>query len=227
MNKYHLLITCEHAGNVVPASYAHLFTNAARDLESHKGWDPGAWDIALHLGTAFKQEPIGIHTTRLLIELNRSLFHPQLFSEYSQSLSTVEKENLIRDIYLPYRNRIEEIISKSPKPILHLSIHSFTPVWNGQIREVDIGLLFDPDRKMESAFCELLKREIDNRLAAIQCKFNDPYKGIDDGFTTYLRGKFSDPEYLGIEIEVNQKFIGDLEPIKSLITESLHAILIE
>lgn len=36
-------------------------------------------------------------------------------------------------------------------------------------------------------------------------RFNYPYLGKADGFTTHLRKKFKD-NYIGIELEVNQKF---------------------
>ncbi|MEQ8534983.1 MAG: hypothetical protein RIB86_24225, partial [Imperialibacter sp.] len=37
-------------------------------------------------------------------------------------------------------------------------------------------------------------------------KFNEPYLGKSDGFTTFLRKEFDDSSYAGIELEVNQKF---------------------
>lgn len=225
MIKHQVVITCEHAGNEVPVSYSHLFVGAKEDLNSHKGWDPGAWEIALYLSAVLQLPVYGVHTTRLLIEPNRSLFHDQLFSQYTKSLGESEKSNLINEIYLPHRNTIEGIISEAVGTVVHLSIHTFTPLWQGQTRDVEIGLLFDPDRKNESAFCDAWKNEITKRDTSIQCKFNEPYKGIDDGFTTYLRTRFPDPRYLGIEIEVNQKFTHDLLPVKKLLLDSLNALL--
>ena len=73
---------------------------------------------------------------------------------------------------------------------------------------MDVGILFDPDRKGESDFCKQLLDGLEQAVPFLVIKFNEPYKGTDDGFTTYLRTKFSDNEYLGIEIEVNQKFLG-------------------
>ncbi|MGZ5244731.1 MAG: N-formylglutamate amidohydrolase, partial [Bacteroidia bacterium] len=37
-------------------------------------------------------------------------------------------------------------------------------------------------------------------------KFNYPYLGTDDGFTTHLRKLFPDEKYAGVEIEINQKY---------------------
>ena len=42
-------------------------------------------------------------------------------------------------------------------------------------------------------------------LPKFKVRFNSPYLGKADGFTTYLRKKFPD-KYSGIELEVNQKF---------------------
>ena len=39
---------------------------------------------------------------------------------------------------------------------------------------------------------------------------NYPYKGYADGLTTYLRTRYPDPRYRGVELEVNQKHpLGD------------------
>lgn len=226
MNKYTLLVTCEHAGNAIPPAYAYLFEGAEQELQSHAGWDPGAWYITQHIGNVFGIKPFGVHTTRLLIEPNRSLSHPQLFSTYSKPLPEDQKIELIKTIYLGHRDKVEAAIHTHKKPVLHLSIHSFTPIWNNQLRKVDLGLLFDPDRKQELNFSLAWKEAIET-LSDVTCKFNEPYKGIDDGFTTYLRTRFHDDDYLGIELEVNQKFINNLDPIKGLITQSLQNIIIE
>jgi predicted N-formylglutamate amidohydrolase len=103
---------------------------------------------------------------------------------------------------------VEDVILKVLKPVVHLSIHTFTPVLNGDERSVDIGVLFDPNRKSEYEFCHLFVDCLEQVLPHFKILFNEPYKGTDDGFTTYLRTKFPDEEYLGIEIEVNQKYLG-------------------
>jgi len=203
-----VIITCEHAGNQVPDCYNHLFVDVKDVLDSHRGWDPGALEIAKFLAMEFNAPLFICETTRLLIEPNRSLDNHQLYSEYSQLLFETDHDLLLKQYYLPHRNGVEEVISKLSKPVLHLSIHTFTPVLNGIVREVDVGLLFDPARKSESDFCDNFRRELEQNLPSLIIRMNEPYKGIDDGFTTYLRAKFEDRQYLGIELEVNQKYIG-------------------
>lgn len=202
-----LIVTCEHAGNQIPEQYGHLFSGHEQVLESHRGWDPGAVEVARFLAAEFSAPLFSCDTTRLLVETNRSLTSDQLFSEYSRQLDVLEKKHILDHYYSPYRNQVEDVISKIAKPVLHLSVHTFTPVLNNTVRQVDLGILFDPDRKNELDFCEKLSDGLEQELSLLTIKFNEPYKGTDDGFTTYLRSKFEDQVYLGIEIEVNQKFI--------------------
>lgn len=204
-----IIVTCEHGGNQVPIEYQNLFIGHEVTLNSHRGWDPGALHLAKQLASRYKLPLFESETTRLLIELNRSLHHPQLFSEFSQHLSKEEKDRLIQQFYNPYRNTVEEFIRQSGKPLCHLSVHSFTPVLHDEVRSTDVGLLFDPSRTKESMICTQLKKEFNHVLPDNQIDFNKPYLGTDDGFTTYLRTKFTDLDYAGIEIELNQKLASD------------------
>jgi predicted N-formylglutamate amidohydrolase len=104
-------------------------------------------------------------------------------------------------------------------PILHVSVHTFTPVFNGVERKLDIGILYDETRQSEKQFCEKwrdqLQQSLENKVVAL----NLPYNGADDGFTTYLRTLYDDNQYLGIEIEINQKFANrpEMDEIQSAI----------
>lgn len=204
--KTSFVVTCEHAGNEVPDQYRNLFEFAPDTLRSHRGWDAGAMLMAGVISNELKVPLFSQKATRLLIEMNRSLGSPSLFSEFSESLSDAEKELLKQRYYFPYRRSVEMQIGTLSKPVVHLSIHSFTPEMNCVVRTVDIGLLFDPSRKSESVFCERLREKLQNRLKGYNIAFNEPYLGIDDGFTTYLRTQYSDEAYAGIEIEVNQRY---------------------
>jgi predicted N-formylglutamate amidohydrolase len=203
--KTSFVVTCEHAGNEVPDQYRNLFQFAPDTLRSHRGWDAGAMLMAEVISKKLDTPLFSQKVTRLLIEMNRSLDSSSLFSEFSESLSDDEKELLKQQYYFPYRRSVETQIDLS-KPVVHLSIHSFTPEINGVVRTVDIGLLFDPSRKSESIFCNRLREELQKRLSGYIIAFNEPYLGIDDGFTTYLRTQYNDEMYAGVEIEVNQRF---------------------
>lgn len=215
------VFTCEHGGNQVPENYARVFADAQEKLNSHRGWDPGALQL-LNKIEELADFSCSSTTSRLLVELNRSLHHPNLFSDYSKKLSQPEKAQLLEQYYYPYRLKVEgavdDLLSRQQR-IYHLSMHSFTPVLNGQKRDADIGLLYDPKNKLEKAFCKQWKEFLKKELPQFRVRFNYPYKGIADGFTTYLRKKHPF-NYAGIEFELNQQWAGQ-EEVYSKIYASL------
>ncbi|MFI4874336.1 MAG: N-formylglutamate amidohydrolase, partial [Blastopirellula sp. JB062] len=151
-----VVLSCEHSGNQVPKKYQRLFRDAQHDLASHRGWDPGS----LQLGQAFQRSTgaplIAAAVSRLVVELNRSVGHASLFSEYTRNLSSEAKQSLLTEYYLPHRNRVEEAIVEfldAGKRVIHLSIHTFTPELHGKVRTAEIGLLYDPRRQREKTFC--------------------------------------------------------------------------
>ena len=88
--------------------------------------------------------------------------------------------------------------------MVHVGVHSFTPVLRGVRRKVQVGLLFDPAREREVEFCRLWREELAERRPRWTIGFNAPYRGTDDGLTTTLRGTLGASRYLGIELEVSQ-----------------------
>ncbi|EGV44662.1 N-formylglutamate amidohydrolase [Bizionia argentinensis JUB59] len=201
-----IVLTCEHGGNDVPTAYQSLFINAENILNSHRGYDLGALDLfkALIPLSDFSKYST---TSRLLIELNRSLHHNNLFSEFSRNISKAAKQTIINEFYKPYRDSIESEISKcinQGEIVLHISVHSFTPIWNNKERLTDIGLLYDSKIYEEKQFCKILKAELLKR-SAFKIRYNQPYLGKSDGFTSYLRKQFPN-KYIGVEVEINQKF---------------------
>ncbi|HLT53673.1 MAG TPA: N-formylglutamate amidohydrolase [Flavobacteriaceae bacterium] len=205
-----LVLTCEHAGNELPEIYVQYFEGFKRELDSHKGFDLGALDVFNQL-KPLSDFSIFNTISRLLIELNRSRHHHQLFSRISKRLPTEDKDSLVKTVYQPYRESVEHIIKTmllQGEQVLHLSIHSFTPILNGEVRACDIGILYDPKRLEEKQFASTFKNHLLRQLPNLIVRFNYPYRGEADGFTTYLRPKFK-TNYLGIELEINQKYATD------------------
>ncbi len=120
-----------------------------------------------------------------------------------------------------------ESVIDSGEIILHLSVHSFTPILEGKKRKTAIGLLYDPARIAEKNFCKEIKNELHKQLPEIKIRFNYPYLGKADGFTTYLRKRFPE-HYLGVEIEVNQNLLENglfPEAIENGISSSLKKLI--
>lgn len=203
-----VVISCEHAGNAIPKRWESYFKNADSILASHRGFDIGAHALARQLALQEDMPLYAQEYSRLLVDCNRSLDSPSLFSSYSKKISPEDKKEVLTDIYTPYRQGIELAIRRrigEGMHVLHLSIHTFTPLMNGKTRPTAIGLLFDPKRDAEKRFCYSWRQYIEEVLQG-NIHFNLPYRGWSDGLTTTLRSLFSEPQYLGIEIEVNQKF---------------------
>jgi predicted N-formylglutamate amidohydrolase len=202
------LITCEHGGNRIPAKYWPLFKRHRAVLASHRGYDPGALTMARDFATALDAELVYSTTSRLLVELNRSSNHRQLFSEFTIALSSAEREQILARYYFPYREWVEAQVDDGTRNggrVLHLSCHSFTPRLGGVERRADVGLLYDPRRAPELAFCATWQRALRSDSAGIHVRRNYPYRGSDDGLTTALRRRYPQSSYAGIELEVNQK----------------------
>ncbi|MFA0964811.1 N-formylglutamate amidohydrolase [Roseivirga sp. BDSF3-8] len=199
-----ILLSCEHAGNKVPAAYQKLFSQCDNLLQSHRGWDPGALPVAQELSRLIDAKLFTYSYTRLLIEPNRSIHHKNLFSHLSKELPKPRKQDLIDNYYLPYRFKVEKAIEAAlPSAIVwHFSIHSFTPELNGQVRNTDIGLLYDPSSNLEKEICLEVKNQLLHH-SPYRVRLNYPYLGKADGFTTYLRRRFP-VNYAGVEIEINQ-----------------------
>jgi predicted N-formylglutamate amidohydrolase len=206
-----LVVSCEHGGNDVPAAYRRLFTGPATQaaLHSHRGWDRGSLQIGRWFARRLQAPLIVSTTTRLLVEPNRSIGHRRIFSEWTQSLPDEQKQSLLDHYYHPHREKVVAAITAAHADagsVLHLSMHTFTPVFDGVTRTTDVGLLFDPARSPEADLCRQWQQQLRRHLPDLTIHRNRPYRGTSDGLTTALRRQFPPERYLGIELEVNQRF---------------------
>lgn len=200
------LVTCEHGGNQVPSSFRLLFRGAEAVLASHRGWDPGALSLARGIARGLAA-PLRYSTvTRLLVDLNRSEGSSTLFSEFSRRLGARERADVIRRYHRRYRCRVRKLVEERSVhcTLLHLSVHTFTPVLDGRPRDVGIGVLFDPFREGEARLAETWIPRLRRQMKGVQVEANQPYLGVDDGLTTTLRRSFPPCRYLGLELEVRQ-----------------------
>jgi len=205
-----IVITCEHGGNRFPRQLAGLFQSSGELLEGHRGYDPGALALAKKLSQGLKAPLYFSTLTRLLIDLNRSPHNPDRFSEITGRLGRQEQTVIQKLYYHPYRDEVKSAFLKyigKGSQALHLSVHTFTPLLHGKVRSTDLGFLYDPSRKREALFCILWQRELHKLEREVKTRRNYPYRGSSDGFTAYLRDLFPEDSYLGIELEVNQKFL--------------------
>ena len=202
------IITCEHGGNTVPARYRALFRGQESVLASHRGHDPGALVMARQLARSLGAPLVSSTITRLLVELNRSPGHRQMFSDMTRGLPPEALAAIVARYYQPYRSRVELLVGSAiaaGRRVVHVSSHSFTPALDGVTRNADVGLLYDPRRAPERALCARWKDAVFTLDSTLRVRRNYPYAGKGDGLTKYLRSRFPARRYIGIELEVNQR----------------------
>ncbi len=205
-----VVLTCEHGGNKVPKAYATLFHGEAKLLATHRGWDIGALAVARGLAKSLDAPLHFATTTRLLVDLNRSLHVKGVWSDWSKELDAAAKRDLVHRHYEPYRKAVEDhltrLVTKGNR-VLHLSIHSFTPAFNGEVRNAEVGILYDPQRTFEATLARALVAAVRVEDQSLRVRKNYPYVGYTDGFTTWLRRQLPAARYAGIEIETRQDAI--------------------
>lgn len=185
------IVICDHSSNYIPSEYNNLGISK-NDLDSHRAYDLGASDIANELSKLLSCSLVMANFSRLLIDPNRGKDDPTLIPKISEgkiikgnmNLSIYnndkEKNKRISKFYSPYHKAIDEFINNSldnrkiPKI---LSIHSFTPIWKGKEREIDIGILWDRDDRLSKIFLNSLKN--------IKLGNNKPYSGRLKNDTLY------------------------------------------
>lgn len=205
-----ILITCEHGGNTVPPAWRQLFAGRHALLASHRGWDPGALELARSLARHFDAPLVWSRVTRLLVDLNRSRGHRNLFSEVTRPLPRAVRERILARHYLPYRRAVVDQVAAAVtagKRLVHVSAHSFTPVLNGERRNADIGLLYDPRRTGEQRLALRWQAALHHLRPELRVRRNYPYTGRADGLTTKLRRQFPASRYTTVELEVNQRLV--------------------
>ncbi|MGD9898127.1 MAG: N-formylglutamate amidohydrolase [Calditrichaceae bacterium] len=205
-----IIITCEHGGNRIPDEYISLFSGYENLLTTHKAYDPGALELSQKFAGTLTVSCYSSTFSRLLVDLNRSLKRRSIFSEVTRGLSRNEKEKILDKYYYSYRKRLEnEIVYhvNCDDEVIHISVHSFTPVLKDVERKADTAFLYDNSRKREKEFCCLWKSSLMRMDSGLKIRFNYPYSGKPEGLTAYFRKRLPEDCYIGIELEVNQKHV--------------------
>ena len=224
-----VVVTCEHGGHRIPPRWAPLFERRRTLLESHRGWDSGALTFARKLAKALDAPLVANTTSRLLVDLNRSEHHRAVFSPITRALPDAERVRILDEVYRPYRGRVEQFVDGAVARgrVVHLSAHSFVPVLNGQRRRADVGLLYDPSRRPEKAFCDAWYAALKAALPDFVVRRNSPYRGTADGLTTALRRRHAANDYIGVEIEMNQRLLasGDFDAVVRALIDTVKALI--
>lgn len=179
------LIVCEHASARMPVEFGAL---GLRDdlLLSHIAWDPGAMDVATGLSRRLDAPLVHCRASRLLYDCNRppeaAAAVPTRSEAHdipgNQALDPAARSERVQAFYRPFEALLAKTIANHPTPPAIVTIHSFTPVFHGERRDVEIGVLHDEDSRLADAVLA--------SASSFDTRRNAPY-GPEDGVTHTLR----------------------------------------
>lgn len=232
--RYGLIVTCEHASNAVPED---LPLGVPKEvLGSHVAWDPGAADVAQTLAQALNAPLFLGEWTRLVADLNRSPDNPEVVPTRAFGvdvpgnfdLSSEARRARVERFHAPYWRAVQAEIDRlleTHEVVCHISVHSFTEIYEGRTREVDFGFLIDPDRVGELG----LANELRDHIAGVDLdvRVNEPYDGRADALTTALRARYPASRYLGVEIELSQRHQPRWEALRARIVAAFRRLEME
>ncbi len=230
-----VLIVCEHASRTLPERLGTLGLSGEA-LASHIAWDPGALAVAERLSRSLDATLVHQRFSRLAYDCNRPPEAPGAMPDVSEiyeipgnrGLSPQDRDERTKALYRPFHARIEEIVAARQargQQTALLTIHSFTPVYHGVKRAVEIGVLHDADSRLADA---MLMRAADTSLYRIAR--NEPY-GPADGVTHTLQLHGLRHGLPNVMIEVRNDLISDetgqdvaADFLTGLLQESLSAL---
>jgi len=174
------VITCEHSSNLLPPGYEWSEKDKYFS-QRHNAVDIGIWLVVMEMYKILKLPTILARYSRLFVDLNRCLSCPTLILDNcngiplemnSQERVTQEIEKRLT-LWHNYRFSVDELM-KDYSARLIISMHSFTPIFCGERRTVEIGILYD---------CQFVDMQIVNWLHkaltdySYEVRHNEPYAG--------------------------------------------------
>lgn len=208
-----VLLVCEHASNHVPQGYELGISEAVR--ASHVAWDPGAGAVAAELAALLGAPLVSGGWSRLIYDCNRPPQAPDAVPARSEihdipgnaALDAAGRAARAEACYGPFRATLAGALEEHA-PAALVTVHSFTPVFDGRPREVEIGVLHDEDTRLADAMMALAPAH-----AAHEVRRNQPY-GPEDGVTHTLREHALPRGALNVMLEIRNDLIAT-EPARS------------
>ncbi|MFP7672299.1 N-formylglutamate amidohydrolase [Marivita sp. S0852] len=207
-----ICLVCEHASAVIPASLSDLGL-APQHRHSHAVWDIGARDLAVALSNTLNAPLVASRISRLVYDCNRPPSAPDAIPARSEvidvpgnlGLSDADKAARVADVYAPFRSLLSQTLDGFAFAPTLVTLHSFTPVWHGKRRDVELGLLHDRDDRLAKAMLQHAPETVTTRL-------NAPYS-VTDGVTHTLREHAIARGLHNVMIEVRNDLISDQQGV--------------
>jgi predicted N-formylglutamate amidohydrolase len=166
-----LFLTADHAGRVIPRRLGRLGL-PADELIRHIGWDIGIASVTEHLSTALDATAVLQTYSRLVIDCNRDPTVASSIPKVSEitlvpgnhDLTAVERAARQAEIFAPYHARIGGLLDArqaAARRTIYIAMHSFTPVFKGEARAMQVGVLYNRDARLANIMLDLLRAEGD------------------------------------------------------------------
>jgi predicted N-formylglutamate amidohydrolase len=185
-----VLLTCDHASRLVPASLALLGLPDGA-IAQHIGWDIGAAAVTRQLAPRLDAPAILAGYSRLVIDCNRPPDDASSIPTESDGvaipgnagLDDAARRERRTALFEPYHAAIDaqlaRIAARGVAPAV-ISIHSFTPRMKGVARPWHIGVLWDEEGRIAVPLLAALRAVLDPALVGD----NQPYSARDPvGYT--------------------------------------------
>jgi len=209
--KGRFVLVCEHASNFIPDQYNNLGL-LAKARKSHVAWDPGAIEVARGLSEILDAPLVASRMSRLLYDCNRPPTAKNAIPERSEVFDIKGNVNLGKEqlsersekFYFPFRNALSECLGSHSRRVgssILVTIHTFTPVYLGRKRLVDLGVVHDSDNRMADGMLTSLKKS-----TGMKIERNQPY-GPRDGVTHTLKEHGSKRGIANVMIEIRNDLV--------------------
>ena len=203
-----VIVVCEHASCFVPAELNSLGLDA-ETLKSHIACHPGAMKVAEGISERLDAVLVASQVSRLVYDCNRPPAAAGAVPERSEvfdipgnrNLGPAQRESRIALVYEPFRTSLASVIAAADGPAVIVTIHSFTPVYDGVARDVELGILHDTDARLADAM--LMNTHWHTSL---DVRRNEPY-GPEDGVTHTLRENAVPAGLYNVMIEIRNDLI--------------------
>lgn len=200
-----VVLICDHAAQAFPDSLGDM--GLSREQRSlHIAWDIGAAAVTRMLSDALDAPAVLCGYSRLVIDCNRPPGHPEQIPEVSdehdipgnQNLSAAAAAARQNEIFRPYHSAVSAALGRmwrrQGEPPALFSVHSFTPVMQGEQRPWDAGVISRYDRRIAEP---LMRGMADEGLNAGD---NLPYSGFEAAYSAIAHAESARIAHASVEI---------------------------
>jgi predicted N-formylglutamate amidohydrolase len=205
------VLTADHAGNRIPRALGDLGLDES-ERRRHIAWDIGIAAVTEHLSGLIDAPAVLQTYSRLVIDCNRAPGHPTSIPARSEAtdvpgnadLDAAARTARQAAIFDPYHRAVADLLGArraAGRRTVLVAMHSFTPVFHGEARTVEIGVLSHRDRRLADIVLALLREAGEFAVGD-----NEPYAITDTSdYTVPVHGEGGG--LLHVELEIRQDLI--------------------